>query len=241
MRLVAVAGGFDPVHHGHLHLIKKARYLGNHLIVILARDDQLVIKKGYAFETYAERKEILESIRWVDEVVPNIDHDLSSRESLKKYRPNIFARGGDNLSKDNLLESEVCKQLGIEIVVGVGGFIKEQSSSKLVKDSAKTWLIDVDGTICSTKINDYENAKPVYGAEFNGRKYFGIDNVNKLYAMGNTIKIFTARGSSSGKDWRPLTEKQLSDWGVKYHHLIFGKPSADKIVDDKAVIIGGEL
>ena len=94
MRIIAVSGSFDPIHRGHLHLIQEAKKLGDYLMVILARDEQLILKKGYVFMPYLERKEVLESIRWVDEVVENVDQDISSCKTLAKYQPHIYARGG---------------------------------------------------------------------------------------------------------------------------------------------------
>ena len=89
------------------------------------------------------------------------------------------------------------------------------------------YCIDIDGTICDERGGrQYSYHQPRYDV---------ISRVNKLYDEGHTIKIFTARGSSSHIDWRFLTEQQLKDWGVRYHELIFGKPSADVYVDDKAV------
>lgn len=132
---IAISGGFDPIHIGHCRNIKEAKKLGDYLLVILTRDDQLIQKKGFVFMPYEERKEILESIKWVDKVVKNIDKDLSSKESLKFYRPivNIFAKGGDSWDEDNLPEKEICKKLEIKIVFGIGGFNKIRSSSELIK------------------------------------------------------------------------------------------------------------
>jgi hypothetical protein len=45
--------------------------------------------------------------------------------------------------------------------------------------------------------------------------------------------LFTARGSTTGKNWQFLTKKQLSNWGVSYHKLLFGKPAADYYIDDR--------
>lgn len=88
------------------------------------------------------------------------------------------------------------------------------------------YCFDLDDTLCSgSAALKYEEAKP-----FSNR----IDRVNQLYDAGNTIKIFTARGSETGIDWRPVTEEQLSRWGVRYHVLLLGKPAADVYVDDKA-------
>ena len=64
-----------------------------------------------------------------------------------------------------------------------------------------------------------------------------IKCVNKLYENGNQIVLFTERGYKTGIDWSEVTNKQLRDWGVKYHQLFFGKPDADYYVDDKLLSI----
>jgi len=132
MITVAVSGGFDPVHIGHIRSVTEAKKLGDELVVILTRDDQLIRKKGYCFIPYDERKEIMESIVGVDRVVPNIDDDITSNKSLEYYRPDIFAKGGDR-TEDNMPEIEkvLCEKIGCRIVYGVGG-AKIQSSSSLV-------------------------------------------------------------------------------------------------------------
>jgi ribonucleotide monophosphatase NagD (HAD superfamily) len=90
----------------------------------------------------------------------------------------------------------------------------------------KTYCFDIDGTFVETDGNDYPNSQPIPE---------NIARINELYDEGHTIKLFTSRGSSSGEDWRKLTEKQMRKWGVRYHQLIFGKPSADFFVDDRAI------
>jgi len=131
--VVAVCGGFDPIHVGHIKHFRDAKKLGDILVVMLNTDDWLTKKKGYIFMSFEERKEIIESIRYVDKVTPVIDTDGSVAKTLKKLKPDIFAKGGDR-TMDNIPESEinVCERLGIKIVFGVGGG-KIQSSS---------WLID---------------------------------------------------------------------------------------------------
>ncbi len=133
-RVAAASGGFDPLHIGHLRYLQDAMKLWSYVIVILTRDDQLAQKKGKPFMCYAERKEVVEAIlgnRGM--VVPNVDADLTSVESIRKYKPDVFAKGGDTWNLDNLPEAKVCAELGIEVVFGVGGFNKVQSSSWLIK------------------------------------------------------------------------------------------------------------
>ena len=62
MITVAVSGGYDPIHIGHVRSIREGKKLGDKLIIILTRDDQLIQKKGYYFMPYEERKEILEEL-----------------------------------------------------------------------------------------------------------------------------------------------------------------------------------
>jgi cytidyltransferase-like protein len=133
MITVAVSGGFDPVHIGHIRSFREARKYGDKLLIILTRDDQLIRKKGYYFMPFEERKEILERIEGVDRVVPNIDDDITSNESLEYYRPDVFAKGGDR-TEDNMpdIEKDICEKIGCRIVYGIGGD-KIQSSSSLVE------------------------------------------------------------------------------------------------------------
>lgn len=89
----------------------------------------------------------------------------------------------------------------------------------------KTFVFDIDGTICTDTKGEYELAQP-----FKER----IDFINNLYRQGNIIKYFTARGSTTNIDWRDLTSQQLKNWGALYHELILGKPFGDIYIDDKA-------
>lgn len=88
----------------------------------------------------------------------------------------------------------------------------------------KTYVFDIDGTICTNTYGEYKKAEPFLE---------NILKVNSLYESGNYIKYFTARGSGTGIDWQELTKKQLDSWGAKYHELILGKPEGDFYIDDK--------
>lgn len=88
------------------------------------------------------------------------------------------------------------------------------------------YCFDLDGTLCTIEKN-YSDAEP---------KLERIAEVNELYDSGHTILIDTARGSTTGIDWKEVTEKQLHKWKVKYHHLRTGvKLHADIFVDDKGI------
>lgn len=88
-----------------------------------------------------------------------------------------------------------------------------------------TYCFDLDGTICSITNGDYEKAEPFLDR---------ISHLRQLHEAGNTIVLFTARGSTTGIDWGSTTREQLEKWGVPFHELRFGKPYADIFVDDKA-------
>ncbi len=136
---VAVSGGFDPIHAGHVRMIQEAAALGDRLVVIMNNDNWLKHKKGYAFMPEAERKEILESIKGVDEVVvtshPVAVIDRSVCTELRLIQPGIFANGGDRTG-DNIPEVAVCDEIGCTMIFEVGRGGKMQSSSWLVKNVA---------------------------------------------------------------------------------------------------------
>ncbi len=134
--IVAVSGGFDPLHIGHVRYLQEARALGDKLVVIMNNDNWLVLKKGYAFMPEQERKEILEAFSFVDKVVLSTHEkdttDISICTDLASLHPDIFAKGGDRVA-DNIPEYALCKELGIKMVFGVGYGGKVQSSSELVE------------------------------------------------------------------------------------------------------------
>lgn len=136
-KIVITSGYFNPIHVGHVNLIRAARQLGDYLIVIVNNDQQVKIKGSTEFMPEAERMEIIKAVTGVDEVFLSIDEDGFIPKSLehlaKKHSGElIFAKGGDR-NLDNLPESEkaVCKVFNIVIVNGVGGG-KIQSSSWLL-------------------------------------------------------------------------------------------------------------
>src|SRR5579864_4913018 len=144
MKTIAISGGFDPIHVGHIEMIKEAKSLGDKLVVIINNDNWLKAKKGFAFMPEQERKIIVEAIRYVDEAIltnhPENATDMSVSETLKKLHPNVFANGGDRDEKNAAdpasslyHDIETCKKLGIEMVFNVGKSGKIQSSSDLVK------------------------------------------------------------------------------------------------------------
>ena len=144
-KVVAVSGGFDPVHIGHVRMFEEAQKLGDELVVILNNDNWLRLKKGFAFMQERERKEIIEAFKPVDRVIITSHEldatDMSVCRELKELRPDIFANGGDR-KPDGVPVPEIalCRELGIEMLYNVGRGGKVQSSSWLtakVKENRK--------------------------------------------------------------------------------------------------------
>jgi D-beta-D-heptose 7-phosphate kinase/D-beta-D-heptose 1-phosphate adenosyltransferase len=131
-RVVAVSGGFDPLHVGHVRMIQAAAALGTKLVVIVNGDEFLMKKKGYVFMPLAERMEMVRALKGVDEVVAAVDTDQTVCATLRMVKPQVFANGGDRKDAAGIPEASVCRELGVEMVFNVGGG-KVQSSSELVK------------------------------------------------------------------------------------------------------------
>jgi len=131
-KTIMVSGGFDPLHIGHLRMIKEAAKYGK-VIVVANSDAWLLRKKGYIFMPWTERKEIIEGYAEVDRVEAVDDSDGSVCEAIRRLRPTYFANGGDRTNK-NTPEMAVCDELGITMLWEVGGG-KIQSSSEMVANA----------------------------------------------------------------------------------------------------------
>lgn len=148
------SGFFNPLHSGHLALIEEARSMCDELIVIVNNDLQVELKGSQPFMTADERAKIVIALKSVDKVVIAIDKNKTVSKTIDAVAvqiskwgllnsifgessiPNIlFCKGGDR--KDNSCmpqsELEVCHKYGIEVVYGVGGFDKKNSSSKILQ------------------------------------------------------------------------------------------------------------
>ena len=130
---VMVSGGFDPVHAGHIRMIRDAANFGN-VIVIANSDDWLYRKKGFVFMDFNQRAEILNAIKGVILVDSVDDSDGTVCEAIRRLKPNFFANGGDR-GRTNTPEQSVCDELNVKLLWGVGGDKKLASSSDLVKNS----------------------------------------------------------------------------------------------------------
>ena len=146
MKIVIVTGGFDPIHSGHIALLKEAKNLGHALAVGLNSDEWLRRKKGHEFMPWSERSAIIENLKMVDIVFSFDDSDGSAIDAIKRVKevyPEdeiIFANGGDR-TKDNIPEMVF---EDVEFVFGVGGEDKKNSSSWILEEwkspkTARPW------------------------------------------------------------------------------------------------------
>jgi cytidyltransferase-like protein len=130
------SGGFDPLHEGHLSYLKKASELGTHLLVVINDNNFLLNKKGYYVLDEKVRRDIINNFYFVWKAIiftPSKERDNSVCEAINLYRPQIFAKGGDRHPDGVPIPEEgICTHLGVEIVYGVGGYDKANSSSDII-------------------------------------------------------------------------------------------------------------
>ena len=149
--VIILSGGFDPVHKGHIRMFREAANLGANVIIGLNSDEWLTRKKGKPFMKWEERAEILESCKFITQVLPMDDSDDTASDIIERVvelyeqqsRINsdnmgyniYFANGGDR-KKGNVPELDTCKNLNVVMLWGVGGG-KIQSSSWLINGEEK--------------------------------------------------------------------------------------------------------
>ena len=139
--IVVISGGFDPIHRGHVAYMQGAASLkgeGGLLFVGLNSDEWLRRKKGQEFMSWDDRHAVASNIKGVDFCVPMDDSDNTACSLIRAVVASfpddnvIFCNGGDRSSANATPETEVCEELGVQIVYGVGGENKANSSSWIV-------------------------------------------------------------------------------------------------------------
>lgn len=109
MKRVITYGTFDLLHYGHINLLRRAKALGDYLIVACSTDDfNLSQKNKKAYFTYEQRKELLEAIRYVDLVIPEEEWEQKVRD-IHEFHVDYFVIGDDWKGKFDYLEKEGCK------------------------------------------------------------------------------------------------------------------------------------
>ncbi len=109
-------------------------------------------------------------------------------------------------------------------------FMRAERVAELQGRGPFEFVFDIDGVVATTVPgNDYSLAQPIDE---------NVALINRLYAGGHRIVLFTARGSKTGRDWQQVTRDQMARWQVQYHELRFGKPAAHCYVDDRMLPMG---
>lgn len=135
--IVLVSGGFDPIHSGHIKLIKEASEHGR-VVILLNSDQWLRNKKGVEFLPFKEREIIMSALKNVIDVIScgNIDETCIDgiKIAIDKYKNSRikFANGGDRDNKTTP-ESIFCNKNNVELLWGIGGNNKSNSSSWILK------------------------------------------------------------------------------------------------------------
>lgn len=117
MKKVITYGTFDLLHWGHINLLKRAKELGDYLIVAISTDDFNLLKHKESYHSYEERKIILEAIKYVDEVIPEENWEQKVKD-VSKYNIDIFVMGNDWEGKFDFL-SEDCKVVYLTRTQGI--------------------------------------------------------------------------------------------------------------------------
>ena len=110
MKKVITYGTFDILHYGHINLLKRAKALGDYLIVAISSDEFNAIKGKKSYYPYEVRKAMLEAIKYVDEVIPETCWEQKIQD-VHKYNIDIFTMGSDWEGKFDFLKDE-----GIEVI-----------------------------------------------------------------------------------------------------------------------------
>ncbi|MBR5210966.1 MAG: glycerol-3-phosphate cytidylyltransferase [Bacteroidales bacterium] len=111
MRKVITYGTFDLLHYGHINLLRRARELGDYLVVVISTDEFNWNEKGKkCYFTYEQRKAMVEAIRYVDRVIPETNWE-QKRTDVHDYDIDVFVMGDDWKGKFDFLKEE-----GVEVV-----------------------------------------------------------------------------------------------------------------------------
>ncbi|MEB7768753.1 glycerol-3-phosphate cytidylyltransferase [Mammaliicoccus sciuri] len=117
MKRVITYGTYDLLHYGHIELLRRAKEYGDYLVVALSTDEFNKIKNKKSYYNYSQRKMMLESIRFVDLVIP--ENDWSQKiDDVKNYEIDTFIMGHDWESKFDFLK-EYCEVVYIKRTEGI--------------------------------------------------------------------------------------------------------------------------
>ena len=128
MKRVITYGTYDLLHYGHINLLRRAKALGDYLIVVVSSDEFNAIKGKKAYYSFEDRKKILEAIKYVDEVLPEYTWEQKI-DDVVNNNVDVFVMGDDWTGKFDFLKDE-----GVEVVYLPR--TPEISSTQIKKDMA---------------------------------------------------------------------------------------------------------
>ena len=150
MKRILTYGTFDLLHFGHIEILRRAKALGDYLVVAVSTDEFNEIKNKKAYHNYETRKKMLEAIRYVDLVIPE-ESWAQKRNDMHEYHIDTFVMGDDWQGKFDFLKEE-----GVEVVYLPR--TPEISSSQIKKDLYDANAVDGESKISHVEINtDPEN------------------------------------------------------------------------------------
>jgi len=117
MKKVITYGTYDLLHVGHINLLRRARELGDYLLVALSTDEFNAIKNKKAYHSYEDRKTILEAIRYVDKVIPETTWDQKIKDVVEN-EIDVFVMGDDWKGKFDFLK-EYCEVVYLPRTEGI--------------------------------------------------------------------------------------------------------------------------
>ncbi|HDR7312088.1 glycerol-3-phosphate cytidylyltransferase [Bacillus cytotoxicus] len=117
MKKVITYGTFDLLHWGHINLLKRAKDLGDYLIVAVSSDEFNKLKNKKSYHSYENRKMILEAVRYVDEVIPEHNWEQKMRD-VQKYDIDVFVMGDDWEGEFDFLQ-EYCEVIYLPRTAGI--------------------------------------------------------------------------------------------------------------------------
>jgi len=134
MKKIMVFGTFDIFHYGHLQLLKQAKKLGDHLKIVIARDENVIkIKKIKPYHTEKERMEIMESLKMIDSAILGDKKDVY--KVIKQEKPDVIALGYDQNVFVDKLENYLKKEKINSIIVRLKPYKEKRLKSRLIKIS----------------------------------------------------------------------------------------------------------
>lgn len=156
--VMILSGGFDPIHEGHVKMIRAAAELADMVIVGVNSDAWLKRKKGYVFMNFEQRRYIVSSIKGVSMAVGFDDNDETAAELLLNVLSGVgalagengvydlkvaFGNGGDRKDTKTIpaREVEICSQWNIDMVWNVGGGKIESSSDLVAKQRVNHGIV----------------------------------------------------------------------------------------------------